>query len=114
MAIPRAEIGEEYLSQVAHELRGSLNAILGWAEFLRSGPCDDVARVRAAETIIRQAREQTGMIGELIDTWRLARGTLRFSLESFNIAEMVQCGRRGRPAARARKVGANRTRARSS
>src|SRR5436190_10390394 len=89
MASSRTEIGEEYLSQVTHELRGSLNAILGWAEFVRSGPCDDVARVRAAETIIRQARQQSWMIGELIDTWRLMSGTLKFSVSTFDLNAAV-------------------------
>src|SRR4051812_38439674 len=90
MPAPRADISEEYLSQVAHELRGSLNAILGWAEFLRSGPCDDTARVRAAETIIRHARQQTWMIGELIDTWRFTAGTLKFTHAPYDLSHAVQ------------------------
>lgn len=90
MAGRRNELSEEYLSQVAHEFRGSLNAILGWAEFLRRGPCDDVARERAAETIIRHARQQTWMVGELIDTWRLAAGTLKFAIATFEFAPAVK------------------------
>jgi signal transduction histidine kinase len=105
MTTPRTEIGDEYLSQVTHELRGSLNAIFGWAELLRSGPCDDAARVRAAETIIRHARQQMTIVAELIDTWRLAAGTLAFSRDTFAILELVQAAVDAvQPIARAKSV----------
>jgi CheY-like chemotaxis protein len=105
MTTPPTEIGDEYLSQVTHELRGSLNAIFGWAELLRSGPCDDAARVRAAETIIRHARQQMTTIAELIDIWRLATGTLAFSRDSVAILELVQSAVDAvQPIARAKSV----------
>src|SRR5205809_100147 len=90
MAHHREELPEEFLSQIAHELRGSLNTILGWGEFLRTSPCDDLARVRAAETIIRHARQQSWMIGELVDTWRAANGTLRLSLSALSVSELTR------------------------
>jgi CheY-like chemotaxis protein len=86
----RSHVGEEYLSQVAHELRGSLNAILGWAEFLRRGECDDAGRARAAETIIRHARQQSGMLTDLLDTWRLSAGTLKFVVRPFDVRWLVE------------------------
>jgi CheY-like chemotaxis protein len=98
-----ASVSEEYLSQVTHELRGSLNAILGWAEFLRGSPCDDAARVRAAETIIRHARQQSWMIGELIDTWRLTSGMLTLRLTALNVVSLVHAAVEAvQPQARAR------------
>lgn len=90
MAHHREELPEEFLSQIAHELRGSLNTILGWGEFLRTSPCDDLARVRAAETIIRHARQQSWMIAELLDTWRVAAGTLQLSLSALNVSELTR------------------------
>lgn len=101
----RTELSEEYLSQVAHEFRGSLNAILGWAEFLRRGPCDDAARARAAETIIRHAKQQTWMIGELLDTWRQASGRLTFAPGTFELWPAVKDALDAvEPIARARSV----------
>jgi CheY-like chemotaxis protein len=100
-----ASVSEEYLSQVTHELRGSLNAILGWAEFLRGSSCDDAARVRAAETIIRHARQQSWMIGELIDTWRLTSGMLTLRLTALNVVSLVHAAVESvQPQARARQV----------
>jgi CheY-like chemotaxis protein len=105
MARGRTEISEEFLSQVVHEFRGSLNAILGWAEFVRSGRCEDHARVRAAETIIRHAREQTWMIGELVDTWRLAAGTLAFVVNTSELGQIVHSAIESvQPLARAKSV----------
>ena len=105
MAASRPAIGEEYLSQVAHELRGSLNAILGWAEFLRRTDCDEPSRVRAAETIIRHARQQSAMLSELLDTWRLASGTLALNISPFALRPLVDSAIDAvRPAAQARSV----------
>ena len=105
MAASRPGIGEEYLSQVAHELRGSLNAILGWAEFLRRTDCDEPGRVRAAETIIRHARQQTAMLSELLDTWRLASGTLALNVSPFALKPLVDSAIDAvQPAAQARSV----------
>jgi CheY-like chemotaxis protein len=102
---PRQAIGEEYLAQAVHELRGSLNAILGWAEFLRSQACDSAARARAAEAIVRHARQQSAMIGELVDTWRLTAGTLTFSVESVDLSRVIETAiETARPAARLRSV----------
>lgn len=89
MNAPRVDLGDAYLAQVAHELRGSLNAILGWAEFLRTNAGEDSARRRAAETIIRHARQQTQMVGELIDTWRLASGTLALTFVPLGMSSLV-------------------------
>jgi CheY-like chemotaxis protein len=101
----RADLSEEYLSQITHEFRGSLNANLGCAEYLRSGRCEDAARVRAAETIIRHAREQSAMIGELMDTWRLASGTLSFAVNTSSLGQIVHSAMDGvQPLARARSV----------
>lgn len=105
MTAPRPGIGEEYLSQVAHELRGSLNAILGWAEFLRRSDCDEPSRLRAAETIIRHARQQSAMLSELLDTWRLASGMLTMNVSAFALKPLVESAIDAvQPAAQARSV----------
>ncbi len=89
MTASRPGLSEEYLSQVAHELRGSLNAILGWAEFLRRTDCDEPGRIRAAETIIRHARQQSAMVSELLDTWRLATGILTLNVGTVAFKPLV-------------------------
>jgi CheY-like chemotaxis protein len=98
-------IPDQYLSQVAHEMRGSLNTILGWAEYLRGTVVDDQARLRAAETIIRHARQQSWMVTELVDTCRLASGTLVLAEAPLVFVDLVLTAIDAvRPLARAKSV----------
>src|SRR5262245_61801386 len=46
---------DQFLAMVSHELRGPLNAMLGWARLLRSQQLRDAARDHALETIERNA-----------------------------------------------------------
>jgi len=99
------QIPDEFLSQVAHEMRGSLNTILGWAEYLRGNAGEEPARVRAAETIIRHARQQTWMVTELVDTCRLASGTLLLSEAPLVIDDLIRAAMQAvQPIAQAKSV----------
>ena len=49
---------DDYLSVAAHDLRGSLNSIIGWAELIKRKALPEEGTVRAGETIIRQAKLQ--------------------------------------------------------
>jgi len=80
---------DDYLSAVAHDLRGSLNSIVGWAELIKRKTLNDAGTVRAGETIIRQARLQLELINEVVDTWRLLSGTLKLRLAPVDAKELV-------------------------
>src|SRR6266480_8052565 len=80
---------EDYLSVIAHDLRGSLNSIVGWAELIKRGALPTDGNVRAGETIIRQARNQLELINEMVDTWRLLSGNLRLKLAPVDAKELV-------------------------
>ncbi|MFN6570859.1 PAS domain S-box protein [Dendronalium sp. ChiSLP03b] len=76
-------IKDEFLAILSHELRTPLNPILGWAKLLRTRKFDEAARVRALETIERNAKLQTQLIDDLLDVSRILRGKL-----SLNIGEV--------------------------
>jgi len=80
---------DDYLSVVAHDLRGSLNSIIGWAELIKRKALNESGNVRAGETIIRQARQQLELINEVVDTWRLLSGTLQLKLAPVDAKELV-------------------------
>jgi CheY-like chemotaxis protein len=80
---------DDYLSVVAHDLRGSLNSIIGWAELIKRKALNEAGSVRAGETIIRQARQQLEMINEVVDTWRLLSGNLQLKLAPVDAKELV-------------------------
>jgi CheY-like chemotaxis protein len=81
--------GDDYLSVVAHDLRGSLNSIIGWAELIKRKALNEAGNVRAGETIIRQAKQQLELINEVVDTWRLLSGNLQLKLAPVDGKELV-------------------------
>lgn len=80
---------DDYLSLVAHDLRGSLNSIIGWAELIKRQALNEAGNVRAGETIIRQAKQQLDLVNEVVDTWRLLSGNLRLKLAPVDAKELI-------------------------
>ncbi len=102
---PAASPDEHFLTHAAHQLRGSLNMILGWAEYLRAPHCDERGRVRAADIIVRQARQQAWMIAELLDQWRLRGGLLRLNRTLVDLRALVESSAEAvRPIAEPKRV----------
>jgi len=80
---------DDYLSVVAHDLRGSLNSIIGWAELIKRKALNESGNVRAGETIIRQSKLQLELINEVVDTWRLLSGSLQLKLAPVDAKELI-------------------------
>ena len=80
---------DDYLSVAAHDLRGSLNSIIGWAELIKRRALPEEGIVRAGETIIRQAKQQLELINEVVDTWRLLSGNLQLKMAPVDARELV-------------------------
>jgi len=74
---------DQFLATVSHELRTPMNAILGWADMLRSGTLPDTRRDRACEAIFNNAMRQAKLIDELLDMARIMAG--KFQLERTDI-----------------------------
>ena len=82
---------DEFLSLLSHELRTPLNALLTWARVLRRVNLDPAIRDRALEAIERNARVQTKMVEDLIDTTRIVSGRLLLDdIEETDIAALVR------------------------
>lgn len=79
-----------FLAFVSHEIRSSLNAIIGWSKILLTKDVDDTTRRSALETIERSARSQTKLINDLVDSARVASGKLRLEYRPMNLAEVVR------------------------
>src|SRR4051812_34435756 len=88
-AAPVDGFSDDYLSVAAHDLRGSLNSIIGWAELIKRKALPEDGNVRAGETIIRQAKQQLELINEVVDTWRLLSGNLQLKLAPVDGKELV-------------------------
>src|SRR5688572_752064 len=80
---------DDYVSVVAHDLRGSLNSIIGWADLIKRRALNEAGNVRAGETIIRQAKQQLDLVNEVVDTWRVLSGNLRLQLAPVDAKELI-------------------------
>jgi PAS domain S-box-containing protein len=81
---------DEFLAILSHELRSPLNAILGWAQLLRSRKLNETQTSKALETIERNARTQTQLIEDLLDISRMIRGKLRLNVQTYNLIPMIE------------------------
>jgi PAS domain S-box-containing protein len=80
---------DEFLATMSHELRTPLNAILGWAMILRTGGENEGMRLRAIETIERNARAQTQIIEDLLDVSRIVTGKLRLDVSAVDLVTVI-------------------------
>ena len=81
---------DEFLAMVSHELRAPLNAMLGWAQILRSTKVDESTMTHAVEIIERSARTQSRLIEDLLDTARIVSGKLRLDIKPVDLTSVVE------------------------
>ncbi|MCA1624223.1 MAG: PAS domain S-box protein [Acidobacteria bacterium] len=99
------KIKDEFLATLSHELRTPLNAILGWSNLLRSGKLDKQASIRALETVERNARSQSQLIDDLLDTSRIITGKLRLEVRPVELSNVIERAVEAvRPAADAKNI----------
>jgi signal transduction histidine kinase len=96
---------DEFLAVLSHELRTPINAILGWAQLLRTRQLNEGTTAKALETIERNARMQTQMIEDLLDVSRIIRGNLQLKIASVNLKSVIDSAIDAvRPAAAAKAI----------
>lgn len=80
---------DEFLALVSHELRTTLNAILGWSRVLVSKPANSEVTERAAGAIERSARTQKQLIDDLLDTVRIRSGEIRLDMRPVDLPKII-------------------------
>jgi signal transduction histidine kinase len=65
---------DAFIRHVAHDLRASLNAVVGWAELVKGGLLPPEELQRAGDTIVRHSRHLSQRLGDALDLWRLDLG----------------------------------------
>ncbi|HEY9628869.1 MAG TPA: histidine kinase dimerization/phospho-acceptor domain-containing protein [Coleofasciculaceae cyanobacterium] len=83
-------IKDEFLSNLSHELRNPLNAMLGWAQMLRSRTLNEATATRALEVIERNARVQSQLVEDILDTSRIVSGKLSLRTHLLDLRDVVQ------------------------
>jgi PAS domain S-box-containing protein len=99
---------DEFIAMVSHELRSPLNAILGWTTALRQARHDERLHNRGLEIIERNARMQSQLIEDLMDTARARSGKLKLEVRPMNVMEAIEKAEEVvRPAAEAKGISIN-------
>ena len=83
-------IKDEFLATVSHELRNPLNAILGWANILRTREINKDERNHGLKVIERNARVQLKLIEDLLDVSRIESGKLAFSFGELDVLNILE------------------------
>lgn len=100
-----SRLKDEFLATVSHELRTPLNSILGWGQILNTGKLTDDEQRTALDTIYRNARSQSQLIDDLLDTSRLITGNLHLNLSPTAVVPIIQAAIDVvRPAAEAKSI----------
>jgi signal transduction histidine kinase/ActR/RegA family two-component response regulator len=96
---------DEFLATLSHELRTPLNAIIGWANLLVEGRLDRAERIRALQTIQRNARAQAHLIEDLLDVSRIISGKMRLEVQAVELGGLLEAALDAvRPAAEAKGI----------
>jgi len=84
-----SERRDEFIVGISHELRGPLNAILGWTQVLqpRPGLPDDVRN--ALDVIRRNALRQRQLLDDLVDMSRVVSGALKIEPRPMRIQDAI-------------------------
>ncbi|MEZ5347020.1 MAG: ATP-binding protein [Pyrinomonadaceae bacterium] len=81
---------DNFLAVISHELRSSLNSILGWTQILSTRKLGETEQAKALQTIERSARSQAKLIEDLVDSARIRSGKLKLELFPVDIVEIVR------------------------
>jgi len=96
---------DDFVAALSHELRTSLNAILGWTRLLRGTDLDEATRSRGLESIERNTRMQSQLVEDLLDMSRIITGKLRLDVRSVELSIVVDAAVDAvRPAADAKNI----------
>jgi two-component system CheB/CheR fusion protein len=81
---------DEFLSILSHELRNPLNAMLGWANLLRTRDMDKATVNQGLEAIERSAQAQATLISDLLDISRISSGRLRMDAQIVELVPIIE------------------------
>ncbi len=96
----------DFLSNMSHELRSPLNAILGFAQLLELGdPTPTAAQKSNIDQILRAGWYLLDLIGEMLDLTAIETGRLKLESEPVALADVLRSSQaRVAPAAQARNI----------
>jgi two-component system, chemotaxis family, CheB/CheR fusion protein len=80
---------DDFLSNLSHELRNPLTAIIGWAQLIQSRKLDETRIDRGLEVIYHSAKAQSQLIEDMLDLSRIASGKLHLNPQQLDLVSVV-------------------------
>jgi two-component system, chemotaxis family, CheB/CheR fusion protein len=80
---------DDFLSNLSHELRNPLTAIIGWAQLIQSHKLDAARIDRGLEVIYHSAKAQSQLIEDMLDLSRIASGKLHLNLQRLDLVSAI-------------------------
>ena len=80
---------DDFLAMLAHELRNPLAPIVTAADLLCQPAAEKVGVQRLGEVIVRQARQMTRLLEDLLDVSRVTKGLITLERERLDIRQLI-------------------------
>jgi len=78
-----------FYASMSHELRTPINAVLGWAQILKSAKLAPERVKKGLDTITRNARLQAHLVEDLLDVNRIVTGNMRLDVQPVDVWSVV-------------------------
>ena len=83
-------VKDEFLTNLSHELRTPMTAILGWAHLLQLGGAEPDQVSLGLQTIRQSAEAQAKLIDDLLDVSRIVTGKLHLNAAEVRLADIAR------------------------
>lgn len=79
-----------FLSNMSHDIRTPMNAILGCAEMMSKNPGDEAKVREYTAKIVSSGQFLLGLINDVLDMSKIESGKISINTSSFNLAELLK------------------------
>ena len=96
---------DEFLAVLSHELRNPINAVVGWAQILKSGSLTGDTVRHGLDVIERNARAEAKLVESLLDLSRISAGKLDLQMRPMDLRSVAAAAvENARPNAKSKNV----------
>lgn len=80
---------KDFVAGVSHELKTPIGIIKGYAEGIKDGIVTGDAALEYLNVILSEADNMSGLVSNMLELSKLDSGTIKLSLDSFNIIRLI-------------------------